>query len=453
MQTSFSNGFSPVRLGARAVMWVLASSLGAVALGQETVPDAPDAQDNADDVAPERVARLSFTQGGVSLQAVGETTWGPATVNRPMTPGDFLRTENDGRAEVQAGEAEIRLGAGTNFAFLTLDDDALRMRVSSGVLNVRVRTLGENEVVEIETPQAIASILRPGTYRLEVSANGNATVVKVSSGMLEARGAADQSFVVRAQQVATLTGTQRLAFTTATLGAPDAFDQWALERDRRDDSVLASDSARHVPEGVVGYEDLDSYGSWTSEPDYGYVWTPTRVVAGWSPYSSGHYSYVGGWGWAWIDDAPWGFAPFHYGRWVSVGSRWSWVPGRDTAVPSAGRSPERPAANRRDLVTAGMCHRRREGASPAGAFRPMQTVQARGRRLRRAIGSGTAGTTTTRPMEIEADPGVTRVISVMDVTGATVVMLATAAGQARAAGVSGPCRITMALARYSGLTP
>ena len=22
------------------------------------------------------------------------------------------------------------------------------------------------------------------------------------------------------------------------------------------------------------------------------------------------------WGWTWVDDAPWGFAPFHYGRWL-----------------------------------------------------------------------------------------------------------------------------------------
>ena len=345
MQTPVSNGFSlgfpwglPLaRLGARAVLWMLASSMGAVAMGQQTAPDAPDGQDTADEVAPERVARLSFAQGGVSLQAVGETAWATATLNRPLTPGDFVRTEADGRAEVQVGEAAIRLGAGTSFAFVALDDDALRMRVSSGVVNLRVRTLGENEVVEVETPQATASILRPGTYRLEVNSSGNATIIKVSSGMLEARGAADQSFVVRAQQSATLTGTNRLTFTTSTLGGPDAFDQWALERDRRDDYALSSDAARHVPSEVVGYEDLDSYGTWTSEPQYGYVWTPTRVVSGWSPYTYGRYSYVGGWGWAWIDDAPWGFAPYHYGNWVTIGSRWCWVPG-----PRHGRPIGRP---------------------------------------------------------------------------------------------------------------
>jgi hypothetical protein len=205
------------------------------------------------------------------------------------------------------------------------------------VLNLRVRTLGENELIEVETPQATAAILRPGSYRLEVNPDGSATVVKVSSGMLEARGSADQSFVVRAQQVATLTGKGRLTFATATLAGPDAFDQWALERDRRDDYVLSTEPARNMPADIVGYEDLDKYGTWQNEPNYGYVWSPTYVSAGWSPYRFGRYTYVSGWGWAWIDDAPWGFAPYHYGQWVSIGSRWCWVPG-----PRHGRPVGRP---------------------------------------------------------------------------------------------------------------
>jgi hypothetical protein len=33
------------------------------------------------------------------------------------------------------------------------------------------------------------------------------------------------------------------------------------------------------------------------------------------------------WGWTWVESEPWGFCPFHYGRWVYVGSAWGWVPG------------------------------------------------------------------------------------------------------------------------------
>jgi len=33
-------------------------------------------------------------------------------------------------------------------------------------------------------------------------------------------------------------------------------------------------------------------------------------------------------GWTWVSDYSWGWAPFHYGRWiVIVGHGWCWVPG------------------------------------------------------------------------------------------------------------------------------
>jgi len=57
------------------------------------------------------------------------------------------------------------------------------------------------------------------------------------------------------------------------------------------------------------------------------------MPAGWAPYREGHWAWVEPWGWTWIDDEPWGFAPFHYGRWAFVAGAWSWVPGRlDPAV-------------------------------------------------------------------------------------------------------------------------
>lgn len=312
--------FSPRSVAAQALMWLLAGSVGCVAVGQETPPP--------EEELPGRVARLSFTQGSVSLQAVGETEWVTAPLNRPLAPGDYLRTASDGRAEVQVDAAAVRLGAATNFSFVSMDEHALRMRMTGGVVNVRVRELGENDAIEVETPQAVMSILRPGNYRLEVNEAGATTLVKVSSGMLEARGSGGQSLLVRAQQTATLIGGSggRFAHTMGTLGAPDSFDEWSLERDLRIEQAWSTESSKYVSRDVVGYEDLDAYGDWRSEPEYGYVWSP-RVVAGWSPYRFGRYTYVSGWGWAWLADEPWGFAPFHYGNWVTIGGRWCWVPG------------------------------------------------------------------------------------------------------------------------------
>ena len=60
---------------------------------------------------------------------------------------------------------------------------------------------------------------------------------------------------------------------------------------------------------------------------FGALWIPRSVATGWVPYRLGHWVWVHPWGWTWVDHAPWGFAPFHYGRWVFVRARWCWVPG------------------------------------------------------------------------------------------------------------------------------
>ncbi|MGO8013232.1 DUF6600 domain-containing protein, partial [Rhizobium ruizarguesonis] len=81
-----------------------------------------------------------------------------------------------------------------------------------------------------------------------------------------------------------------------------------------------------VSREVIGYRDLDTYGTWYSEPEYGHVWRPTLLVDDWAPYRYGRWIWVAPWGWTWIDDAPWGFAPSHYGRWAYLRHRWYWVP-------------------------------------------------------------------------------------------------------------------------------
>ncbi|HYA97703.1 MAG TPA: hypothetical protein VEH49_06375, partial [Methylomirabilota bacterium] len=71
---------------------------------------------------PSRVARLSFVQGQVSFNPAGTDDWAGAEVNRPMTTGDKLWSDRDGRAELQIGSAVLRMGGETGFSFLNLSD-------------------------------------------------------------------------------------------------------------------------------------------------------------------------------------------------------------------------------------------------------------------------------------------------------------------------------------------
>jgi hypothetical protein len=275
------------------------------------------------DDPPDRVARFAYAQGSVSFQPAGTSDWVAAVANRPVTIGDKLWTDKNSRAELQIGSAAIRLGSETGFSFLNLSNNMTQIRLTAGVVSIHLRHLVENEAMEVDTPNLAFSLLRPGDYRLEVNDEGNLTVVSVRSGEGEVTGTG-QAFTVHSNQRVTFTGTDQLASDIDGTGNFDEFDRWCRDRDEREDRAPSS---RYVSRDVIGYQDLDGYGSWRTVPDYGPMWVPSALVADWAPYRFGHWVWISPWGWTWVDDAPWGFAPFHYGRWAYVGGVWGWCPG------------------------------------------------------------------------------------------------------------------------------
>ena len=274
---------------------------------------------------PSRVARLSYIHGDVSFVPSGENDWVQAQLNRPLVTGDKLFTDGGARAALEIGAASVRMDQNTNFDFLNLDDNSAQMELTQGSLNLRVRRLYDGQNYEIDTPTLAFVVNRVGEFRVDVQGNGQGTVVTVLSGGGDVYGEGGARFRVDEGQSVTFNDSTLQDYYTSDLPQPDAFDDFCHQRDRR---MNASTSRRYVSEEVIGYEDLDEYGSWDDAPSYGHVWYPTTVAVGWSPYHYGHWGWVGAYGWSWIDDSPWGFAPFHYGRWVYVGNRWGWCPGR-----------------------------------------------------------------------------------------------------------------------------
>jgi hypothetical protein len=274
------------------------------------------------DDPPSRVARLSYTNGQVSFSPSGTDDWVAAVLNRPLTTGDKLWTDQDSRAELHVGSASIRLGDQTGFSFLNLDDRMMQIRMTEGTMNLRVRRLGQEEAIEVDTPNLALTVLRPGRYRINVNEAGDTTIVNVRDGDADVTGGGS-SYTVHPGEQGIFTGTDSLNADIEPLPELDSFDSWCDERDLREDHSVAR---RYVSDDVIGYEDLDDYGGWRPVPEYGTVWFPHVAVVGWAPYRFGHWVWIAPWGWTWVDDAPWGFAPFHYGRWVSVGGAWGWVP-------------------------------------------------------------------------------------------------------------------------------
>jgi hypothetical protein len=278
---------------------------------------------------PARVGRIAYVAGPVSFSPAGAADWAQAPLNRPLVAGDRLWTDAGARDEAQFGSAIARMDAGTLLTVLAADDRTTQLQVSQGRVDVHVRRLAPGETVEVDTPNLAFVARQPGDYRLAVAPDGGTTDVTVLRGAGDAYG--DGSSLALAPGQGYRFGGQDLNnYALLQPVPPDDFDRWAIGRDQRYERAVAR---RYVPQGVVGAEDLDDYGSWRQVPDYGTVWVPDRAPQGWAPYHAGHWAWIDPWGWTWIDDQPYGYAVSHYGRWVRTPDTWAWVPAPVQARP------------------------------------------------------------------------------------------------------------------------
>ncbi len=98
-----------------------------------------------------------------------------------------------------------------------------------------------------------------------------------------------------------------------------------------DDSVAQSYDDGYDPQAATQFDEtLSPYGTWVDDDVYGRVWQPSAEVVGddFSPYATAGHWLLSEYGWTWVSDWDWGWAPFHYGRWLVVAERgWCWMPG------------------------------------------------------------------------------------------------------------------------------
>jgi hypothetical protein len=275
---------------------------------------------------PGRVGRISLLSGSTTFRDLAAGEDFAAKVNWPVTTQNGIVTGEDGRAEIRIGSSAVRLDRDSELHFVQLDDEHIKLYLASGSATVRVRSRDAARDFELTTRQGRILLLEPGRYRLDADQARDSTAMSVFQGAARV-DSAESSVPLRSGERVEVwdNGYPRVVQARA-----DAFDDWSLGRDRRDE---AARSARYVSPEMTGYEDLDEYGHWEQSGDYGPVWYPRTVASGWAPYRSGHWAWVAPWGWTWVDEAPWGFAPFHYGRWVTVGGVWAWAPGAVVARP------------------------------------------------------------------------------------------------------------------------
>ncbi len=317
--------FSHLSIPGRARLCAL---LGIAVLGAGSRLQAQN--DNGYD-PPNRVARISMIQGNVSLEPNGVNNFSQAEVNYPLTGGDRVYADNNSFGELQTAGLTVRLGNGADVTLSSLTDTIAQFGLAQGSVRVRTRSIpafnGQRGSIEVDTPNGAIVVEQPGDIRVDCYPQDDTTVVTVSSGAVEVTGQnLDQQ--LGANQSLRLSGSNPVYAEQVQLLPPDALDNFDQQRESR---RARANAYQYVSPDMIGAADLDDYGDWhAADQDhqgYGAVWYPRDVASGWTPYSNGHWAWVAPWGWTWVEAEPWGFAPFHYGRWASFGGRWGWVPG------------------------------------------------------------------------------------------------------------------------------
>lgn len=278
---------------------------------------------------PQRVGRLSFVQGDVSVQPPDRNDWMPASRNFPVTRDEAFWTQPGALAELQIGLVDAFMDSSTELQVDELDYGVLQFSLPEGVIHVELSRVPDGGV-RIETPQGEVRLVRSGSYRIDagVPENGvrDTVIVTTLNGLAEIAGP-NTLVQVRANESAEIDNGYQVAMGRGFAEGIDDFARRQLAEERY------GVTTQYVSDEYTGYEDLGAYGDWEQTAEYGAVWYPRSIAADWAPYRDGHWDYVEPWGWTWIDDAPWGFTPFHYGRWTQIRGRWCWVPGESARRP------------------------------------------------------------------------------------------------------------------------
>lgn len=311
----------------RQSIWQIACAVLLLALAAPLFADTPP---------PARVGRVGFVDGEVSFYADRNEGWQRARVNFPVTSRNSIWTNGVGRAEVRVGASAFRISDESILDVVRLDDARTDLFLQRGSLNVRLRSYrGDEEYrdnVRVETSEGVVQLQMNGRYRIDASSQRDETRVAVFAGQARFESSTGALTIAPGRTLVVRGGT--IPSFNFAVASETVFDRWAETRDQRwDDAHQRVARDERVSPYMTGYEDLDAYGDWVEDREYGRVWAPRVVATGWVPYRYGSWAYVRPWGWTWIDDAAWGFAPFHYGRWVYRHSRWYWWPGRYVLRP------------------------------------------------------------------------------------------------------------------------
>jgi len=313
-----------------------------LAIGPAAARDATLNEPLTDDYQAGDYGRLRDAPHGVAITRSGwnhdQGFSGDGQVNAPIFPGDETVTDADQRAEFQLADGTlVWVDRHTELTFLALPApyaevaDRAVLQLAEG--HMRLATaLGHDQELRVDTPSASIYPIGDADLRIDAKADGG-TVVHSRRGVVEVVGNGGSVLVRSGSYTGIEPGAMPLDPQPYNTFQGDGFDSYVAARgqayEMRDDRADASEVYGELPDEVQPhFRELSAHGSWVHADGYGYVWQPAGVDEDWRPYHDGYWGY-GPQGYFWVSNEPWGWAPYHYGRWSWIGGHgWCWSPGR-----------------------------------------------------------------------------------------------------------------------------
>ena len=244
-------------------------------------------------------------EGEVSVRRGDTGEWVAGVINAPLLTDDRISTGATSRAEVQFDSSNVlRIGANAEIHLAQLEAAQYRIEIAHGTTTFRVlRPM--NVAVELNTPSVSVRPAKEGTFRVTVNEAGE-TEVTARSGDVEVFTPKGTQWVYAGQTMMARGSAADPEFQIETASATDDWDsRWNDTRDR---------SLRAHPLAINMYRrGYTEPRIWTApvrgrtSPLTAYVWHPTVVGAGWSPYRNGRWVWLDWYGWTWVSYDSWGW--------------------------------------------------------------------------------------------------------------------------------------------------
>ena len=274
-----------------------------------------------------RIVRLSYIEGGVQIDR-NTGQYDKAILNLPITEGFKLRTDADGRAEVELEDGStLRMASSTTVQFpsLSLRDSGAKVSVADiqgGTVYVNFAGKKRSDLT-LQFGRQKVGLSRAARLRIDATdLNTSLSVFKGDIAVESPSGALQ----LKKNETATFDPTEAQPVLAKEI-APEPLDSWDKQQSLYHERYASNSYGNYSPY-AYGTSDLSYYGTFFSAPGYGMVWQPYLIGAGWDPFMDGAWAFSPGSGYGWVSAYPWGWTPYHYGGWVFLpGYGWAWQPG------------------------------------------------------------------------------------------------------------------------------